>query len=140
MKLKRYNKKSVSQREPGSPNVYIHNGGSFVFNQPAALLFGIKPDGKFYLEIIQDEDNPKDWFVTLSDEENGILLRPGKKAGGCAFNSGVIAKEVLKTLPKSDIGTTATKANLLIAGDAQTIDGLKLWPIITSSYQPKAKK
>jgi len=140
MKIKRFNKTTVAQREPGAPNVYIHYGGSFAFNQPASILLGAVPDAKVYIEVIQDEENPKDWFISITNEDTGILLRPGKKSGAFSFNSGIIAKELLKTLPKSEIGTSAKTANLLISSSPQEFDGMRLWPIITSSYKPRIAK
>jgi hypothetical protein len=142
MKIKRFNLTNSSNVQVGSASVYIHNGGSFCISEPGVKRIGVtNHDTQHYIEVIQDEDNPKDWYLALSTEGLGFKLRKEKSTNKYGFNSGIIAKEILKGLPKSPppISTTPLTASLLIGADFIESEGLKLWPIITSSYKPKIK-
>jgi hypothetical protein len=139
MNIKRFNKTNISQRSAfGNPAVYIHSSGNFCFNQAAAELMGITtPPPDFFVEIIQDEDSPKEWYVALSTAELGFKLRKEKNKDKYNFNSGIIAKEVLKTLEKTTAHTSPLTATLNISSEFKEMDGLKLFKIMTNGFKPK---
>jgi hypothetical protein len=102
MKIKRFNKTNIHQRETGKATLYIHNKGNFCFSEGAAIKMGVsESDTVCFIEIIQDEENPKDWYAALTTEEIGFKLRKEKAHNKYNFNSGLIAKSILNTLPKS---------------------------------------
>jgi len=137
MNIKRFNKSNLSQREIGKASLYVHSAGNLCINEGTAALLGVTPTSIFYVEFIQDEDNPKDWYIMLSTEDLGLKLRKEKKKDKYNVNSGVLAKEILKTLPKSAAQTSPNTASLLISSIPLEHNGLKLFPILTSSYKPK---
>lgn len=124
MKLKSFNAhNAASSKYSRLPSVNIgYTSGIIYFNESAKQLTNIKAGDK--IEFLQDEDNPKDWYLAKS--ENGFEVRDKKKSKGVLVQSSKIVKELLHSI---DVYKPAT----MRIAEAIPFDGRKLFPIITKS-------
>jgi hypothetical protein len=144
MKLKRFNKETVAGVFRGDEvaTIYIQNAGNMCFNAASAARIGITDHSKeYFVEMVQDEENPKDWYCKLTTPELGFKLRKEKNTNKYQFNSGVISRGILAVLPKNPppLGTSPLTATLRIGAEPVDFEGELLFPIITSSYKTKTK-
>lgn len=105
--------------------------GSFSFSQTAQRDLKIKEGQSVFLA--QDDESKHDWYMSLSDDENGFTVRK-RKNGGYAkdfaptlyFCNRFIANKLLDTVK------AAKAATLLISTKPTIIDGREWYKIIVS--------
>jgi hypothetical protein len=91
----------------------------------------LKPGDK--IEIIQDEDNPEDWYFAKT--ESGFKTQRYSSTKGVMFNKKILAEKLLKSLGRSE--TTSFP----IGAEPKMVEGLEVWSIITASVkEPKYLK
>lgn len=123
MKLKSFNaENAASSKYNRLPSVNVgYKSGVLYFNIAAKEAAKLQPGDK--IEFLQDEENPKDWYFSKSD--NGLLVR-AKNAKGAEIQSSKLAKEILHSI---DVYKPAT----MRIGEPLMLDGKLLFPIITKS-------
>ncbi len=130
MNLKQLNRETVKSIRRGKLSLMISKVGSFTFSKNAVKNLLLQ-DGD-YIELIQDVDNPKDFYLTKSNEKNGYKLRRYYSLNSAiSFNSSAIASLIFKSLHIS--GKNAISC--LISPEPIIENGNKIWAIITSSAQ-----
>ena len=127
MKLKRFNQKTTASAPRGRATIRFNKSGAISISGVAVDLTGINSGD--YIEIVQDEQNPEDWYITKSDMNVGFKLRPGGKSGNSMANSAATCRAFLKQFPR----TGKTSTGCLIGTVPVTFEGVDYWPIITSS-------
>ena len=96
MGLKRFNTETTKGMGTGQPLVSIaRNAGLISIFGATAEALGLKPGDK--VSIVQDQDNPKDWYIDTKDEA-GFKLRGSDKGKGLSFNNSVICNRLLDSL------------------------------------------
>lgn len=95
MKIKRFNTETVVATPSGKPVIYVHSGGNLSLNKFAAARMKLKPGHK--IEVVQDEERTKDWYLLITLSGPGFELRFNSKERA-EFNSCYTAKELLKSL------------------------------------------
>lgn len=125
MKLKSFNATNTKAVRYGKPTVNVSKSGVFNFSKTASELIMLELTP--YIEILQDEERPKDWYVKLSTMEKGFSARKYKE-GNNVTNSAFTARQLLKS-----IGFTGNSVSFLIAGKPTKLEGELLWPILTAS-------
>lgn len=134
MKLIIYDKDSCesSGRRVGVRSISITRvPGSFMFSQTAQRDLKIKEGQGVFLA--QDSESKNDWYMTISDDDNGFTVRKRKNGGfakECAptlyFCNRLIANKLLDTVK------AAKAATLLISTKPTIIDGREWYKIIVS--------
>lgn len=131
MKLKEYNALTSNKQPRGAATVRCNRKtGQIMFSAKAAHDIGLS-DGK-HVSIFQDEDRPKDWYVSLSDEKSGgFKLRQNSSSQGVVFNSTHIARSILDS-----VGNTDNSATMMM-GKETDLNDKSYWAIITSVLNNK---
>lgn len=133
MKLTRFNKATCYVRIDGQAGIYIHHSGSIAFNSIACERIGITE--KSAVELLQDGERKKDWYVVLSHTLSAVPVRKRNQKGKFGFNSVAIAQVILKSIV--EVPPMPATASLVIATEPITVNGELLWPIITAGYKTK---
>lgn len=94
MKLKKYNRKDCHMREAGSATVRVSRTGTFAFSKKAIEAMGITEGTR--LNLLQDEDRPKDWYVEKTTDPEGLRVR--KYKDGMMAAGAAIARQLLTSL------------------------------------------
>lgn len=122
MKLKTYNKENTIVTD--SPKISFRTKGIITLNKAASDLLEISFDDT--IEICQDQDSPRDWYINHNAGKTGFILRPTKNKG-VYFSCKQLSEAVLESL-----GFDKT-ISMLISKEKVQIGSLKYHPIITRS-------
>lgn len=136
MKLKSYNEKNSRLTKEGECFMRINlNAGLFSFSRRACTVLGIEDHDR--IEIHQDEENPKDWYVEIASEGNGFPVRrkDNDKKGNATFNCSHIAHQIFNSIELED----QKSAGFNISETPVEFEGRKLFLIITSSVNTVTK-
>lgn len=131
MKLKAYTPKTCGHTYTGKSTINLNYGtGVFSFSKTAVQLLKVKAG--MCCTLLQDENQPKDWYLKFS-KFDGFTLRNSQKGvqAMLIFNNSFTARALAKS-----IGLTGN-ATFLIATEPLMVDKELLWPIITSSAKSK---
>lgn len=107
MKLKQFDRTTTGTRPmpTGEPAVSIKKSGSIHFNKVASALIGLEKGN--HVLILQDQENPADWYVTKTDDKNGFETRDF--VGQMAFSCMAVVREIWKSHGIKDPQTTLLK-------------------------------
>lgn len=123
MKLKAF--QSTNQRL-GRPIIrFSKKTGTITITKSAALKMELSSDDK--VKFFQDEDSPKDWYVSF-EKENGLSIRTLKDSGGYIFNNSGLKNEFVKTL------NIPEECNSFIVGSPTVLDGVKYYPLLLNKF------
>ena len=112
-----------------APMISVSKNGVMRINQPAVIQFSASEGQK--LNIYQDEDSPKDWYIKFEDD--GLILRKKESQGkGLLFQSSSIARDMIKSLGFETRFSAQIAKNKMIAPN---VEGF--YAIITSSAKGK---
>lgn len=133
MKLKFFNASNLPSIMKGVPQVRISKAGAFSFNIPAGQILGLTKESR--IELAQDEENPSDWYliVRTSDNNDAFPVRVYKEYKDHStymFSNSTMAKTFMEAI-KADSKTAA----LNISIHSIDVEGMQLFPVITSSFQ-----
>jgi bifunctional DNA-binding transcriptional regulator/antitoxin component of YhaV-PrlF toxin-antitoxin module len=127
MKLKTFNTtNTASVGRSSQPVISISHGGAFTINKSAAEQLGIAAGDR--IELHQDEDSPKEWFISKCTTQSGFAIRQGYDAKGLMFNSSALRQLILKSCGKD--ASIAKGVRLPIGPTA--IEN-KYWPLFTAA-------
>jgi hypothetical protein len=132
MKFKVFDKNSqgtgVGNKAETTPKISVSENGVLFLNKPAMDLIG-----NDRIRIVQDEDKPKDWYLT--PDNDGISFRKKMKypkekgiVQGYITNSMLVFKAM-----KSALGLVKVTSKMNIATAPITIDGQDYYAILTGS-------
>lgn len=97
MKIKRYNRENTGGLRSGKPTLSIHRIGIITISKQLAEDLKIK-EGSF-VELLQDEDRPTDWYLIINSSDNGFEVRRKKATTyTLVFNSKHVVREMLKSV------------------------------------------
>src|SRR5690606_19802427 len=68
--------------------------GAIIVNKTAVELLKVKAGDK--VEISQDEEEPKNWYISATNEESGFVLRE-RKDDSLTFNSSSVCKDIMQS-------------------------------------------
>jgi len=94
MKLQKFNRANTQTRVDGKPSVRINRSGTFAFNKSAADVLGFKPGSK--VNLLQDVDRPRDWYIQLTTDEDGLKVRKYKT--GFIVGAVIIAHKIFTAI------------------------------------------
>ncbi len=129
MKIKRFSRENTGQHHIGKPTVHISKTGLISFSRNSVESLNLKQNDR--VELIQDEDNPQDWYVVTVENEGGFILRKGTY-GQLLFNSSMVVDLIQKSLP---LELRKDSLTFLIASQPEEIEGEKIYAILTSSIK-----
>ena len=131
MKFKVFDKNSqgaVGSKGETTPKISVSENGVLFLNRPAKELLNHQN-----IKIVQDEESPKDWYLTADDE--GFFFRekikyPKEKGqiSGYITNSTTVFKAM-----KEALGLVKVTSKMNIAATPVTIDGQDYYAILTGS-------
>ncbi|MDM1048038.1 hypothetical protein [Sphingobacterium hotanense] len=127
MKLKEYNKTNSGAGKASVAMVTMGAKGLLSFNLAACLTANLSPGDRIIL--LQDEDRPKDWYLSKTDSEEGYVLRDYKN-GVLAFNSSKLVSAIVDS-----IGLEEGKSFKCLLGSKISENGLNLFALITKSIK-----
>lgn len=130
MKLKSFNAENSASAHKTGARVHInHSSGVFTLSDTAVNTIGLAAGDT--VELHQDEEQPKDWYITKS--EKGFKLRDKNKdaKGMLCFNNVSVARELLSSI------NIDGNASMLIATEATSLDGVELFAILTKSAKTR---
>lgn len=136
MKFKRYNK-HTALRATGVCTISINpRTGLFSLAQLAVERLGISndPDQPTPVEVLQDEENPGDWYLAVGTPD-GFMARRNSQKSSVVFTSKETAVALLEACK---LPTNGLSLKMQI-GLPTEVDGLTLYPIITRSVQRWSK-
>jgi bifunctional DNA-binding transcriptional regulator/antitoxin component of YhaV-PrlF toxin-antitoxin module len=125
MKLKTFNT-LMSARNLRTAKVTVSKTGLISLNAAAAETVGLKPGDK--LEIVQDEDSPKDWYIKAKSSEDGFEVRDYKN-GAVAFNSVPLTQTIRQSLAKEG------SLFIPVALEPVDLEGDKYFSLLTSAVK-----
>lgn len=126
MKLFIYNKEnSIATTAKGGNRTVRINRSNGVIYLSRMLAKSLSFRGGEKMIIANDEDNPKDWYLGKTNNENGFDLRDDK--GGVRFINKCLALKIL------DSAKVEANSTFLVAKEPINIDGVLYYKIITSS-------
>jgi hypothetical protein len=121
MRLKQVMGSPQSKAKTAPTVSFGYYNGRIYFNAPSVELLNLK-EGQS-IALFQDEDNPTDWYFTISKAQGSLKL---KNIGNAlvTFNSG-IARCVLNSVSLHD------STNFFIEPERVEIEGVSYWKILT---------
>jgi len=126
MKLKKFNRKDCSiNRGDGFAYITLEKIGIIRLNRNAAELIGLSVGDK--LNVINDEDNPRDWYIEKTTDDDGLIMRKHSDSGSICSNAKVITDEIRKSL-----GVETKTLRFRIAGKP-AFDDSNIYAILTGS-------
>jgi hypothetical protein len=130
MKFKEFNSSNSTMLAPGEATIRINSkAGILSFSKEASRILQFNSTTK--VVMLQDEDLPSDWYVKITEAENGFPLRKKDEKTEYCFNSTPLCKAVLASL-KTDKTTPVYKAaGFKISKQSVEFEGETYWPIIT---------
>ncbi len=132
MKFKRFDR-SVN-RMSSKPIFAFTKSGAISLNRSTMDHLGLKSKDK--VELLQDEDNPKDWYVAKSTSEHGFVLRHGgKKSDSLIFNSRSTTIAIQQSLQIS----TDSSFRIPVAPQPMVDEGNQYWALLTRGVIVKEK-
>lgn len=130
MNLKRYNSTNVKTIRFGKPTIRFNKQGQISFSSAIITAMGLKSGDK--IELIQDEEKPKDWYVVKCKNDIGFPLREYKSSNALLTNSSGLVKTFMKSL-EPQISNTTKSIGCLVAIIPTIVEKEKLFAIITKS-------
>lgn len=95
MKLRQFTKTYERTQRPMLR--FARKSGLVTINKAAVEKIGLNAENHF-VQFFQDEDSPKDWYISLGSE-TGFKVRQDKKDCNAAFmNNSALVKELVTTL------------------------------------------
>jgi hypothetical protein len=102
MKLKIYSTENCEGLRIGKPTIRINAKNGFIsFSKAACDILEIKHGD--YVIFNQDEERPKDWYISKTKGETGFKVRSKNVSGKCLgsdakFNCSALTKAITKSL------------------------------------------
>ena len=127
MKLKRFNPGNTRTIRVGKPTIRFAKQGQISLWPNLVQKIGLTE--KDHIELIQDEDSPKDWYLVKANTGSGFPLRGYKEANGLLTNSAGMANKFIELIGKKG----ASSVGCLVSVEPSIYEGMKLYAIITSS-------
>jgi hypothetical protein len=93
MKRKVFNVKSLKLAGLPGNWVSVDKKGTMLFSRDFTTLVKGKK-----VNIIQDEDKPKDWYIEITPDAEGIPVNFVEKLERCSIQSSTISREILGSL------------------------------------------
>jgi len=122
MKLKSFNRENTLSTS--GPKISIRKSGTIIINRDAVILTQLPLGG--YIEIAQDQDSPKDWFININAGKEGFILRQ-TKYDALTFNAKQLSDKILDSIGFDH------SASMIIGSEIITVGNHKYLPIITKS-------
>ena len=91
MKLKEFSTTGIKSLK-GIATITFTKSGCISFNRKAVETIGLKAGDK--LIFFQDEENPKDWYMKISEDKGAELRATTSGNGGLVCNFAVVAQNV----------------------------------------------
>jgi hypothetical protein len=130
MKLIRHNKENCASVRSGMSTIRINESGLLSFSWTLYQHLNPEEKDEIYVEFLQDEESPEDWYIALSDEQRGFKLRGKKSSKTSMFNCSSLTKRMLEHVKQPGDAAASYKLRV-IEEPKQLSDGLKGWLIIT---------
>lgn len=106
--------------------VSINKAGVFHFSKDFIQENGFKEND--LIDFLQDEERPKDWYITKSATGQSRLRASGK-LGGLMVNCSFMAKKI-----KTSIDFDVDKTLNVPIGSKDQVDAMDIYPIITAKF------
>jgi hypothetical protein len=123
MKLITFDASSCKASRIGESTIRLHKSGLTTFTKTAVEKLNLEVGQQ--VAIVQDEENPTDWYLVL-DAENGFALREYAN-GALMFCNAFIAKTIIDFM---DVNTKSISFKL---GKMIDHEGMKLSAILIGS-------
>ncbi len=130
MKFNRFNKKNCQNKRNGIAAIRINEKGLISFSWKLYQM--LNPEGKelIYVEFLQNQDSPKDWYIIRSTEEEGFPLRGKKDTKSSMFNSAALTKQLIELVRQP--GDDRTRFTLRVIDKPQQLaENMEGWLLIT---------
>lgn len=139
MTLKAFGPDTVMSYLPETPCINVHRNGPFTMNPTIAKAMGIKEG--VHVRLFQDESNPADWYLAVvKDSAKGFKVRVKQDVKGTkrvVFQSTATARLLFASIEQSHL----TSGTMLVGCESTlSMDGMDLFPIITSSLKVRASR
>lgn len=130
MKLIKFDS-STAARKVDVPAIHISRVGAISLTASLCTLLGVKDgDG---VSLHQDADAKDNWYI--AKDKDGLKLRGKKNSTQLFFCSAVICKEI-----GSSIDVEQPAGRMLVGIEPTNHEGMKLYPILTSSLRQRRSK
>lgn len=127
MKLKTFNTiNTAAVGRSAQPVISIGKAGVFTVNKAAAEQLGLTAGDR--VELHQDEDSPRDWYISKCTTDSGFAIRQGYDTKGLMFNSSAMRQLILKSCGKD---ASITKGVRLPIGPTAIEN--TYWPLFTAA-------
>lgn len=137
----------------GQRSIRMDRNGCIFLSSPLIAELGLQEGSKVVL--VGDEDDPKQWFLCIVDDEGGFSLKLKRRnrknnkglteiyCYGAGFNCSYLCHKVL-----DNIGTDKPSATFMVVTTPIEMEGMKLYKMLTSNpiigpdrkYIPKKDK
>lgn len=125
IKLIKFNTETCRSVRNGESIIHFNRKGANTISNTAIAEIGFEEGDR--IAIVQDEDNPEDWYLT--EEAKGFLLRKANKhSRALMFNNAHISNLIIDAS-----GIDAATASFKLITKPVMNGKLKLYPIIISS-------
>ncbi|OSZ79302.1 hypothetical protein CAP35_13900 [Chitinophagaceae bacterium IBVUCB1] len=92
MKLNKFSAANMSHIRQKASTIRLQRKGANIISDLAVESIGLKAGDK--VSLVQDEDNPSDWYLMI-DEQEGFTLRADKDSKHLSFNCAALSNTVL---------------------------------------------
>lgn len=128
MKLKKFTPSKCTGRRSTTRTVSFNKRNGYIFvNQATQKDLDIKESDK--ITFVQDEENPKEWFLMKSDD--GFTIKRSSASGSLYTMSKEVANNVIRSLEILD-----NAVRVMISDQAIMYEGQKLYPLVTRLASP----
>lgn len=127
MKLKRLNRQTLKSAPRHAARIRFNKSGAITLSAQTVINMQLKAGD--YIEILQDEENAADFFITRCTPDKGFELR-GNASRQLMMNSASVVTKIFEALKI----TSGQKSIICQMAKEYIFEGKeRLWPIITSS-------
>ena len=122
MKLKKFNASNSARKAIKQPSLRVHKNGCITLNGALAMLLQV--DEESTICLLQDEEQPTEWYLYVSHDGFQIHKLPGTDA--VKIYNGLVANELLRSCKLYE-----NSYQIIVSAEPQKIEGMTLFALLT---------
>lgn len=135
MNLKKYDRTNSFQKPGSDLAIAYGKGGNWTISTGLKEAMGLK-DGDT-IALLQDADNPLDWYLTK--DKDGFETRANSGGTALLFNCADCRRRFMDAWLKEKDEPAPESARMLVAAEPVKLGKQELWPMLSGSLSTRGR-